>query len=138
MQADTALGTATELPGSGSSILDGVFSYQQSRRGAALYKEICEECHEKDLAGGGYVDEFVPPLVGEQFLSEWAPWTVGDLFEFLSTEMPPDRKDREGITLDTYTDILAYILEQNGLPIGQSELPHEFESLAEIEMRLGM
>jgi hypothetical protein len=30
--------------------------------------------------------------------------------------MPPEREDREGITPDTYTDILAYILEQTGSP----------------------
>lgn len=134
-QTHTSAGSPTEMPGFGSSILDGVFSYEQSRRGEALYREICLECHEEDLQGGGYVDEFIPPLVGEEFLSEWSPWTVGDLFEYVTTEMPPDSEDREGITATTYTDILAYVLEQNGFPAGQSELPPAFDPLVEIEMR---
>jgi cytochrome c len=134
-QTSASTGTPPEIAGSGSSILDGVFSYEQSRRGEALYLEICVECHEKDLAGGGYVDEFIPPLVGEDFLSEWAPWTVGDLFEYVTTEMPPEREDRHGITANNYTDILAYVLERNGFPAGQSELPPEFDPLVEIEMR---
>ena len=35
-----------------SSVSDGVFSREQSRRGEARYLETCEKCHEKDLAGG--------------------------------------------------------------------------------------
>jgi hypothetical protein len=34
-----------------------------------------------------------------------------------------------------YADILAYILEQNGFPAGQAELPPEMDPLVNIEMR---
>ena len=119
-----------------SSVSDGVFSYEQSRRGEAQYLEICERCHESNLGGGGDLDEFVPPLVGEEFLSEWAQWTVGDLFEFMTTEMPPKRSERAEVTADMHIDILAYILEQNGFPAGQAELPPDMDPLVTIEMSL--
>ena len=84
----------------------------------------------------GDFDDFVPPLVGDEFLGEWKQWTVGDLFEFMTTEMPPKRKDRLAVTADVYVDVLAYILEQNGFPAGPAELPPEFDPLVLIEMSL--
>jgi mono/diheme cytochrome c family protein len=117
------------------SIRDGVFSSEQSRRGEMQYLEACKRCHQRDLRGDFIED--APPLVGEEFLSEWAPWTVGDLFEFLTEDMPPKRKDRLELTPEIYVDILAYILEKNGFPAGQVELPPEFEPLSYIEMGPG-
>ncbi len=117
-----------------SSVRDGVFTEEQSRRGEAKYLKTCKRCHQRDLAGDWIED--APPLVGDEFLSNWATWTVGDLFEFMSLEMPPKRKDRRDLTADNYADILAYILQQNGFPAGQAELPPAFEPLVMIEMSL--
>ncbi len=114
------------------SVFDGVFTTQQSARGESQYLETCERCHLESLAGDD--DEDVPPLVGEEFLSEWAEWTVGDLFEFLTTEMPPKRKDRRKLSAENHADILAYVLEQNGFPAGKAELLPALEPLLEIEM----
>ena len=130
-----SLSQTTQILDNFSSVRDGVFSVEQSRRGETLYLETCERCHEKNLGGGGDLDEFVPPIVGDEFLAEWAQWTVGDLFEFMTTEMPPKREDRSEVTADMYADILAYILEQNGFPAGQAELPPEMDPLVNIEMR---
>ena len=115
-----------------SSVLDGVFTEEQSARGEAQYLETCERCHQEDMAGDQHED--VPPLVGDKFLSEWNRWTVGDLFEFLTTEMPPKRKDRLKLSAETHVDILAYILEKNGFPAGKGELLPTLEPLLEIEM----
>lgn len=72
--------------------------------------------------------------MGEEFLSNWVNWTLGDLFDFMQTEMPPKRKDRHNLTANTYADILAYILERNGFPEGTAELPPGFDPLSEIGM----
>ena len=112
----------------------GVFSEAQSRRGELCYLNICRECHERNLMGGGYDD--IPPLKGEAFLSNWDTWTVGDLFDYMQNEMPPKRKNRVGITSENYADILAYILEQNGFPKGDAELLPDFEPLSLIEIEL--
>ena len=82
--------------------------------------------------GGGYDD--IPPIKGDEFLSNWTSWSVGDVFDFIETEMPPKEKDRVGIEPLDYADILAYILSQNGYASGQEELPPDFDLLAEIEM----
>ena len=122
------------LPEAGRTLGDGVFSIEQSRRGEAQYMEICERCHNRHLTGDFAED--APPLVGDEFLSEWASWTVGDLFEFMTLEMPPKPKDRRGVTAETYVDILAFILMKNGFPAGEADLPPAFEPLAEIELKL--
>ena len=116
------------------SIGDGVFTEEQSRRGESQYLETCKRCHQRDL-GGDFVEDS-PPLVGDEFLSNWTPWTVGDLFEFMTIEMPPKPKDRRHVTAENYADIIAYILDKNGFPAGPVELPPEFDPLATIEMRL--
>ncbi len=114
------------------SVFDGVFTEEQSARGEAQYLETCERCHKENLAGDQ--NEDVPPLVSDKFLFEWTRWTVGDLFEFLTTEMPPKRKDRLELSAENHADILAYILEQNGFPAGKAELLPTLEPLLEIEM----
>ena len=124
--------TPAWYPQGGSSVHDGVFTVQQSRRGEVKYMKTCRKCHQRDLAGDWVED--APPLVGDEFLSNWAQWTAGDLFEFMTLEMPPKPKDRRDLTAENYADILAFILEKNGFPAGQDELPPAFDSLATIEM----
>ena len=116
----------------GTTVNHGVFSAAQSERGKMKYLRTCRECHERNLMGGGY-DE-IPPIKGEEFLSNWLTWTVGDLFDFIQNEMPPKRKDRVGIEPGDYADILAYILAKNGYPSGQTELLPDFDPLSEIDM----
>ena len=116
----------------GTTVNNGVFSTAQSERGEIKYLRNCRECHERNLMGGGYDD--IPPIKGEEFLSNWLTWTVGDLFDFIQNEMPPKRKNRVGIEPGDYADILAYILAQNGYPSGQTELPPDFDPLSEIDM----
>jgi len=114
------------------SVFDGVYTSQQSARGEAEYARTCERCHKEDLAGD--VGEEVPALIGEKFLSEWTQWTVGDLFEHLTTKMPPKSKDRLALSHENYADILAYLLEKNGFPAGTAELLPSLDPLLEIEM----
>ncbi|HEX6260613.1 MAG TPA: cytochrome c [Woeseiaceae bacterium] len=123
---------SANLLATSASVRDGVYSTEQSRRGEAHYLEHCKRCHLRDLSGD--YGEDAPALVGEEFLSNWANWTLGDLFDFMQTEMPPKRQDRRDLTADTYADILAFILERNGFPAGAAELPPGFEPLSEIGM----
>ena len=122
------VGTARD----GTDVNGGVFSATQVERGELKYLKTCRECHERNLMGGGYDD--IPPIIGDEFLSNWKTWTVGDLFDFLQNEMPPKRKDRVGIEPDDYADMLAYILNKNGFPIGRDNLPTDFDTLFGIMM----
>ena len=92
----------------------GPFIAEQAARGAKLYSVSCATCHGSDLVSGG-----APPLAGNSFLSKLGGQSVYALFRALR-EMPPGA----GGTLptETYTDLTAYILEQNGHAPGPTPL----------------
>jgi mono/diheme cytochrome c family protein len=92
----------------GKSVLDGVYTVEQAKRGAALNEEACATCHMDD--------DFTGTL-----LESWAGASVGALFDLIRTTMPQDRPS--GLSRRQYADIMAYILELNGLPAGDEELP---------------
>jgi hypothetical protein len=52
---------------------------------------------------------------------------VGDLFQVISTTMPPGRPD--ALTPQGYADVVAYLLHENAFPHGEDELPGHAESL---------
>ena len=110
------------------TIWDGVYTEKQRRRGEAVYDSSCLHCHGSDLEG----EEVVPDLAGEQFLKRWKRKRVGNLFEFIRTEMPPKLKDR--LTPPEYADVIAYILSRNKAPVGQKALGSNFAALQAIRM----
>ena len=95
----------------------GFYSREQARRGEQAYAQNCASCHKGDLTGGV---KDAPPLKGETFLRRW--YTVGDLFSMTSMAQPAD--NRHGLSTDTYLDVVAYLLEANGLPAGNELKPN--------------
>jgi S-disulfanyl-L-cysteine oxidoreductase SoxD len=108
------------------SVWDGVYTSEQSSRGAGLYAAQCASCHGSELTGG----ESAPPLTGGQFSSNWNGLTVGDLFERIRISMPADRPGR--LTREQDADILAFILRVGDFPAGKAELEHQTEVLNQI------
>ena len=108
------------------SVWDGVYTVEQAQRGKPLYEQSCAECHGPDLAGG----EMSPALVGAEFVWNWNGLSVGDLFERLRVSMPQSvpnsvsRKDK--------ADILAFLLEANEFPTGDTELANRTGMLSGI------
>ena len=47
-----------------SSVLDGVFTAAQARRGRRVYNRDCESCHGRELEG----DEMAPSIAGSEFI----------------------------------------------------------------------
>jgi mono/diheme cytochrome c family protein len=94
-----------------TSVLDGVYTAAQAARGEAAYSTDCSGCHEGQDG---------PQLTGKVFLDRWREDKLESLFTFIKTSMPGDLPG----SLDerTYTDIMAYILQGNGLPAGTREL----------------
>jgi mono/diheme cytochrome c family protein len=84
-----------------------VFTAQQATEGKSAFAKTCASCHMPDLSGNNEV----PPLSGPVFIGTWRDRTTKDLFEYMSTSMPPG-----GPALDTaaYLSIAAYILQANG------------------------
>ncbi len=101
----------------GKSVLDGVYTAEQAKRGAALSGEVCAVCHMEDYFTG-------------TFLESWAGASVGALFELIRTTMPQDRPS--GLSRQQYADVMAYIFGLNGLPTGEEELPSGKAALEEI------
>jgi mono/diheme cytochrome c family protein len=106
-------GLATALAQAPASVLDGVYTHAQAGRGEAIYSTACVGCHEGQDADG-------PELTGRVFLDRWREDTLEPLFTFIKTTMPGNNPG----SLDerAYADVVAYILEANGLPAGKMEL----------------
>jgi len=97
----------------GRTVLDGVYTDVQAKRGEAQYGIHCAQCHE-----GADVDG--PPLSGDPFVDRWREDSLDSLFTFVRTKMPRDRPGKLGEA--AYRDILAFLLQLNGYPAGSAEL----------------
>jgi mono/diheme cytochrome c family protein len=92
-----------------------VFTAGQAAAGKAAFETNCAVCHMHDLSG----DMDAPPLAGSQFMSGWRSRNTKDLFQYMSTAMPPGSSP---LSADSYTSITAYILQSNGAVAGPDPL----------------
>jgi alcohol dehydrogenase (cytochrome c) len=104
------------------------FSYTeaQAERGRIAYGMSCASCHGRTLDDGA----FGPPLKGVDFRSAWGSGlkeSIDPLVTFTATRMPPDRPGRLGDA--TYSDLIAYIMQENGAAAGTGELPIDAAAL---------
>ena len=109
-----------------ASVWDGIYTAEQARRGEPLYQQSCAECHGPDLAGG----EMSPGLAGGEFVWNWNGLSVGDLFERLRVSMPQGVPG--SVSRQEKADILAFMLEANDFPAGDTELASRTALLAGI------
>jgi mono/diheme cytochrome c family protein len=117
--ATSVAGRAQEKPGTiGPSVLDGVYTPAQARRGQAQFEQHCAGCHRQDLGGLSG-----PALKGDRFLDQWREFPLDVLFSDMRSQMPMGNPG--GLPTGTYLDVSAYLLEANGLPAGRTELTQE-------------
>ena len=107
--------TAQQPPGSPSQGFGapGPFTTDQATAGRAAYQANCAACHGADLNG-------VPPLAGAAFMGSWGTRTTRDLLGLIQTTMPTDRPGT--LPAETYVNIVAYILQANGIAAGSQAL----------------
>lgn len=91
---------------------DGVYSERQANRGARVYRTTCESCHGPRLEGS----EEGPTLLGDEFLGGWDGEVLAELMLLMMDTMPAGNPG--GLTEEQYTDVIAYLLQQNGYPPG--------------------
>ncbi len=108
------------------TVWDGVYTEEQARRGAVLFDERCAECHGPSGAGGGMAGA----LVGPAFSSNYDGQTVGDLFDRNRTTMPPGKEGQ--LPGPENAAIVAFMLQFNGFPAGEAELPGQGMALRSI------
>ena len=111
------------------SVLDGVYTEEQTTRGASIYVQECASCHGPMLDG---VDDKGPPLSGTVFMENWTGLTVGNVFERIRVSMPSN--DPGKLSKQEDADVLAYILRSNKFPAGKTELALETEALKQIRL----
>lgn len=99
------------------------FTTEQAERGKTAYAANCVSCHGQNLISATYGT----PLAGDYFAGKWVGKSVGALFAKAHDTMPPSRP--KSLPLETYADLTAYILQVNGLPAGDAELPTDLAQL---------
>jgi mono/diheme cytochrome c family protein len=112
----------------GSSVLDGVYTEDQAKRGEAVAGKFCTSCHGPDLTGG----EAGPTLVGLEFIGNWSNLTLADLFDRVHATMPADAPGT--LTEPQTSDVASYILKLNKYPAGTAELPSDMAALKNIKI----
>lgn len=108
------------------SIWNGVYTAAQAERGAERYRERCASCHGAELKGDGQA----PSLQGMSFMFVWEERTLGELFETIRNGMPADQP--RSLPDGTYADILAFILQTNMFPAGDTELDANQQALGKL------
>lgn len=92
-----------------------VFTTQQATAGRAVYAKECASCHMPDLSGNNEM----PALAGTVFKGTWGTRSTKDLFDYMSAAMP---YGGPSLSADTYTEIVAYLLQSNGAVAGAQAL----------------
>jgi mono/diheme cytochrome c family protein len=112
-----AMGGAQAAPrtrSSASTVSRRYYSEEQAKRGKEQYAQNCAQCHMASLKGAGTA----PALIGDDFLRDF--YSVNDLFIKTSVTMPGDNV--HGLSSGAYLNIVAYLLQANGLPAGSAPL----------------
>ena len=107
---------------------DPSYTSAQATRGQQQFERTCARCHGADLSGG----QFGPALKGEVFEGRWAGKPLADLFDYIHTNMPPT--DPGSLSGRGLSELLAYILKQNGVQAGDEVLPSGYERLLAVLM----
>ena len=92
------------------------YTQVQAEAGEAAYQAECAGCHMSDFAGAFEA----PELAGPNFRNTWGERTADDLLEYIRATMPPDGAG--SISDRTYVNIVAYLLQANGLAAGSEPL----------------
>ncbi len=110
----------------GKSVTEGVYTAEQAKRGAGLYKEQCAACHGEDLKG----NDIMPGLTGAGFMMNWQGRSVGDLFDKIGMTMPA--LDPGSLKPDQTADLVAHILSASSYPAGSTALASTAEALQQV------
>ena len=105
---------------SGASVADGVFTAAQASRGEATFRRVCSACHDTNEFSGG------------RFRLTWVGQSAGDLYDTIATLMPEG--DPGSLTPAQYAAVVAYLLQVNGYPAGESDLPTSLSALRAMEI----
>jgi mono/diheme cytochrome c family protein len=110
------------------SVLEGVYTDAQAKRGEKVYTDACATCHGPRLAG----TDTGPTLAGADFINGWKEMSLGALLNKINMDMPSNAPAT--LAPEEYADVLAYVLSFNRYPAGPTELPTDPEALRPVRM----
>jgi cytochrome c len=133
---------AAQAPEPKRSVMDGVYTTEQARRGRDHYRKRCVLCHLDNGQGHAAVpvipgesleregDAEAPAVAGEPFQKKWNGRTAWELFGTMASTMPVGAP--RSLAPQEYADLLAFLFELNKFPAGQRELTPAREQLEAI------
>ena len=95
-----------------------LFTKAQADGASAQFKKMCAECHPFSTTAKRTARQV--PLAGEQFFDVWEGRRLADLVNLIVLTMPNDGSAT--VTEAEAMNLVAYILQQNGLPAGSRPL----------------
>ena len=111
------------------TVLDGVYTEEQAKRGETIYLEHCVRCHGPKLLGGNEVGA----LTGPVFNGNWDGVPLSQMLDRVRVTMPLDKPST--MSRQQITDVLTYIFSFNKIPPGKTELPRQAEMLNLIQYK---
>ena len=99
------------------------FTPEQAATGQTDYRSHCAHCHGVRLEGTE-----APGLFGQDIMGNWD--TAGGLYDFIAVAMPPAEPGQLGE--ETYLNIVAYIMQENGAEPGDTAL--DTENMASVSL----
>jgi mono/diheme cytochrome c family protein len=123
-------GTATATGAAAAAPV--TFTAEQVTRGSDIYSDRCVQCHGDTLDNGEFGGA---PLNGSYFSKHWGGGSTAALVGFMKAKMPPDRPG--SLTDQSYADLAAYLLDANGYPKGDKELPPDTPSQQATSLKRG-
>ena len=117
------------LRGAESNETYETFTQEQFDQGLILYEAHCANCHGRELQGA-----VASSLKGRVFRDTWQKpgVDVDDLYYIIKTNMPPERPGL--LNEEELLPILAFVLGNNGVAAGSSELIGKGEYLESIQI----
>ena len=104
------------------------YTAAQATAGKDSYNSNCAVCHGNTMMNG----TFGPPLAGEYFNNSWSGKSVRTFYD-RAKSMPPAAPNSLGN--ETYANIVAYILQTNGVNAGPAKLPTSGEALEKMTVQ---
>ena len=120
--------TTPLLAQNNGEIWSGVYTAAQAARGRTAFVKSCSNCHNSTLDG----TVRAPALHGDKFMADWVDTNLYTLFTKLRDTMPATYPD--SVADDVKLDILAYLLQANSFPAGQSELKLNEKALGNVQI----
>ena len=114
-------------PTGARSTASGVFTVEQAKNGERAFQAKCATCHGFDLHS---TNAEAPDLTEGAFKFGWQGKTIANRFEQIRGSMPLG--NARSLDDQTYIDIVAYILQFNGVPSGNQKLEPDVRTLEQI------